>query len=133
MLVPVPKLDSRKKRHAVAGDSWVPFSRIDRSIERPMVSDVRGIESGALVPFAIRLRVKIRPSVVGCRWAAVKIQRAEIRTSEPKRGHRPPGYDHDSNDRYSSAEEAQTGNNRVKTAESARPPQIADDSRRKKS
>jgi hypothetical protein len=45
VFVTVPKLDSWKKRHAVAGDWRVPFSRAQRAIERPVVGDVCGIES----------------------------------------------------------------------------------------
>lgn len=66
MFITVAKLDTRKKRHAVAGDWRVAFSCIERSIERPVVGDVRRIESGAPVPFAIFLRVKIPSSIVGC-------------------------------------------------------------------
>lgn len=63
----------------------------------------------------------------------VKVHRDQARIVETQRGHRPPDNDHDSDDGHRSPEEMQRRYNRAKAAESARPPQIADDPRCKKS
>ena len=85
------------------------------------------------MPFPISLRIKIRSSVVRCGRVAVKINRDEVRILEIQGGHRPPAYDHQSNDCYRSANESQASSNRAPKGEFGGTPDIAHDGWRKQS
>ncbi len=131
VFVAVPQLDPWQKRDAVSRDWWVPFSCAERSLERPVVGDVRSIESGVPVPLPVPLCIKSCSPVMRRRCMAVKIHRDQIRIRQVQGGHRPLRYDNQPNNGYRPADAAQARNDDALRAESARTPQSADGRRRK--